>query len=186
MSDSIAADLAAPVATGLPADTAQIVAGGGTATEADVTAMLAAMAAMQSRLDALEAERAAKNAPVLVSTAESLRNLLAIHASGVSGATADHTRALALADDAVDAAGNAVKSGDVSALRQITDKLSRALRAAHPGPGDHDYFRQALAFAEYHLPLAMDTFTDDQPASAAPAISSDKPPARVLQGSVTG
>jgi len=183
--DDTAAALAPPVAASLPPDAPAKIAGA-SATEADVAAMLAQMKAMQAQLDKLQAERAAEHAPVLVSTAQSLRDQLAVHASGISGATADHTRALALADDAVDAARNAVDSGDVSALRTVTERLTRALKAVHPGPGDHHYFRQALEFAEHHLPLAMDTFTENQPASAAPAIGSDRPPARVLQGSVTG
>lgn len=174
--DDAAANLAAPIPAGPPAG---IDVSGASATEADVKAMLAQMKRMQDQLDALQAERAARNAPALVATAESLRDQLRVHASGISGATADHTKVLALADDAVDAAGNAVDSGDVGPLRQITDRIGRALQAVHPGPGDHHYFAQALGFVT-HLHNAMDDFTADQ-AKPAPAGNG-----KVLEGSVTG
>lgn len=178
--DDAAANLAPPVAASLPPTATAVVASGATATEADVAAMLAQMKRMQDQLDALQAERAARNAPALVSTAEALRDQLRVHASGISGATGDHTRALSLADDAVDAANNAISSGDVGPLRTLTDRLVRALEAVHPGPGDHHYFAQALGMAKVHLHNAMDDFTADQK-PAAPA-----PSGKVLEGSVTG
>jgi len=90
-----------------------------------------------------------------------------------------------LADDLVDAARNSVDSGDAGPARQVAAKLERRLNFFHPGPGDHHYFRQALGLVSVHVPDAADTIGDAQP-TAAPAVASGKPPARVLEGSVVG
>ena len=54
----------------------------------------------------------------------------------------------------------------------------------HPGPGDHHYFKNALALVGYHYPIAADTVTEAKPSNAT-AISGGAP-AKVVAGSVTG
>lgn len=174
-----------PIGTG-PADvTAKTAAG--SPTEVDVNALLAQLQAQQAAMAAeiakLRAGRAATGEHRLIADARVARDLIAQHFdNGYRGNRADVLR---LADDTVDAAVNAVQSGDTTAVRQVTGRLARALRAIHPGPGDHHYFRNALDFAEYHLPSAADEVTEPAPSSAA-AVGSGKPPATVIAGSVTG
>lgn len=162
----VAADLAAR----------QAAAPGGI-TETDVSKLLEGMAAMQERLDALEAERAAGTAPAAVATAEALRDIIRTHASQSS---ADHGDVLRLADDAVEAAGNAAESGDGSQLHVIAGKIARALARVDPGAGDHHWYRQAVGFAGVHLPDAADQLV---PKRTAPA---DQAPAGAITGSVVG
>lgn len=168
----VAADLAAKQSAG-PAGV----------TDVDVQALLAGIRALQARVDALEDEKAAGNAAPVVGTAETIRDLLRVHAA--HNPKTDHAPVLALADDAVDAAGNAVESGDGGELSKIGARLVRAIRKIHPGPGDHHYLNQALGFAEDHLPDAIDAL---EPRRADPiaAIGSDRAPAKVIPGSVTG
>lgn len=151
-------------------------------TEVDVTALLAGIKALQDRVDALEAEKAAGAGTPVVATAETLRDLLRTHAAHNPGL--DHSDVLRLADDAADAAGNAAESGDGTELGKITGKLERAMRRVDPGPGDHHWYRQALGFIEVHLPEAAAALVPRP--KAAPAVTSDRPPAQVVQGSVTG
>lgn len=160
----------------------QAQAGIGT-TQVDANALLAEIKAMQARLAQLEAEKATTTAPALVNTAESLRNLLGEHA--LRTLAGDYAPVLALADDAVDAARNAVTSGDVTYVRQIGDRIARWMRSHAPHPGENHYWRQALDFAEHHLPDAADNHKPS-PAPAAGAITTDKAPAAVIPGSVTG
>ena len=153
------------------------------ATEVDVNKLMAFIAGLQQRVESLEAEKAAGRGMPLVGAAESLRDLFTTHAKHNPGQDlADGKR---LADDVVDAAGNAVKSGDVSSLRSVTEKMARYLKRIDPGPGDHHYFRQAVHFAEAHLPDAMDRYTPPQ-APAAAAVSSPRGSVPVISGSVTG
>lgn len=163
-----------------------LAAQGASATEVDTSQLLAAMKAMQERLDALEAEKRSRNAPALVSTAESLRDLIIKHASGmtVHGQVPDMSQGTRLADDVVDAAGNAVTSGDVSHVRAIGQRIETWLRRIHPGPQDHPYYSQAVDFASHHLPLAADQVTGPQPSGALPV--SGAAPVSVIPGSVTG
>lgn len=152
----------------------------GGVTETDVAKLVAGMATMQARLDALEEERAAGAAVPVQATAEALRDILRLHDSQSS---ADHGDALRLADDAVDAAKNAAESGDGSQVHVIAGKLARALKRADPGAGDHHWYRQAIGFAEVHLPDAADQLV---PKRTAVASGSTAAPAQVVQGSVTG
>jgi len=142
--------------------------------EARVAAAVAASMASAAR---------AQNAPVVQSTAETMRDLIATHASQNPGR--DHSEVLGLADDAVEAAKNAVGSGDGSYVTKIAAKLERALRKVHPGPGDHHYFGQALDFASVHLPDAADQLEPPAPQSAG-AVASSQAPAKVIEGNVTG
>ena len=153
------------------------------ATEVDVDKLLAGINSLQARVAALEAEKAAGRGMPLVGAAESLRDLFTTHAK--HNPQTDLSTGTRLADDVVDAAGNAVKAGDVSVLRSVTEKMARYLKRVDPGPGDHHYFRQAVHFAEAHLPDAMDRYTPSAP-SAAAAVGSPRGSVPVISGSVTG
>jgi hypothetical protein len=94
---------------------------------------------------------------------------------------------LRLADDLADAGSNAFESGDAGPVHELSGKMIRALKRIDPGPGDHPYYRQAVAFAETHIPDAADTITGPNPdAPAKPAPVSGGAPVRVVAGSVTG
>jgi hypothetical protein len=153
---------------------------GGSATEVDVAALIARMDAMAAQLAALQADKGAAGEHNLIGSAVQARNLIAQHFE-FHHKGPDLTR---LADDVVDAARNAVASGDAGPVRSVAAKLERALRMWSPGPGDHHYFRQAYSLIADALPDAADTVTEAQP-SSAPAVSGGAP-AKVVAGSVTG
>ena len=150
-------------------------------TDMDVSALLAGIKALQDRVDALEAEKSSGAGLPVVNTAQALRDLIATHAAHTPGT--DHADLLRLADDAVDAAGNAASSGDGGPLTDISGKIARALQRANPGPGTHHSYQQAVGFAEVHLPDAAAQLVPKSRAVAA--VGSDRPPAPVIQGSVT-
>jgi hypothetical protein len=156
------------------------------ATEVDVPALLAKMQAQQDALAAEVARLRGSQAPAgehpLVSTATAARELIATHFD--RGYKGDGAAIGRLADDLVDASQNAVSSGDPGPARQVAKKLETELNRVHPGPGDHHYFRNALALVGYHYPIAADTVTEAQP-SNAPAVGGGAP-AKVVAGSVTG
>lgn len=152
-------------------------------TDVDVAKLLELIQGMQARVDALEAEKASGAAVPVLGTAEALRDLIAVHAAHSPGA--DHGDVLRLADDAVDAARNAADTGDGSLVVQISQKIARALAKVHPGGGDHHYFRQALGFAEVHLPDAAAQLVP-RPAKPSAELTSTRGSVPVLQGSVTG
>lgn len=164
---------------------AQIAAGGSGATDVDVPSLLSAIKQMSDRVAALEQEKRQQAGNPLVGTAESLRDVLAAHAARTSTGV-DHAPALSLADDLVDAAGNAAESGRLEHVASIGAKLETWLKRHHPGPGDFHDFRQALDFAGVHLADALENYQADAPSSAAPAVTSSRPPARVIAGNVTG
>jgi hypothetical protein len=167
----VAAQLSAPPATsGL--------------TDVDVGELLAGIKALQDRVDALESEKASGAGLPVVNTAQALRDLIATHAAHTPGT--DHSDLLRLADDAVDAAVNAVQSGDGGPLTDIAGKIARALARVHPGPGTHHYFQQATGFAEVHLPDAAAQLVKKPQRAPVAAVGSDRAPATVVQGSVTG
>ena len=150
-------------------------------TSVDVDKLLAGIDALQKRVQALEAEKATGAAVPVVGAAEALRDLIAA-AAAHDRQGRDHSEALALADDAVDAARNSADSGDAGPLTEITGKVSRALHRLHPGPGDHHYYQQALTFADSHLPDAAAQLV--KRASTQPAVPAGR--GAVVQGSVTG
>lgn len=171
----------AEVAKGLRAAQAAAPTG---VTSVDPEQLMAMIEALQGRLGALEAERAAGQPAPVVSTAESLRDLLRVHAAHYP--QTDHGDVLRLADDAVDAAKNSLESGDGGILHQLADKLVRAMKKVDPGPGDHHYFRQAMGFADVHLHDAADQLKPRPDRAPAAEVTSSQPPARVIEGSVTG
>ena len=174
------ADVAAQLAAGQAAAGVDM---GGTFVDEDA---IRALIEQQVRLQVAAALRAAGAEPPgepLVNTAVALRNLLKTHAS--MSPNTDHTGALGLADDLVDAANNAVESGDVTHVEKIAARLTTWLeRLGHPGPGDYHYHRQALEFAKYHIPDAAGKVTPPAPPMAP--LTSTRAPAKVLEGSVTG
>lgn len=153
-------------------------------TDVDVAALLAGIKALQDRVDALEEEKAAGAGIPVVAAAETARDLLAVHAAHNPGT--DHAEVLRLADDAVDAAKNAADSGDGSELSKIGQRLERAIRRVHPGPGDHHYLNQALGIITDHLPEAVDGLAPKAKSAAVAEVDSGRPPAKVVAGSVTG
>lgn len=176
-----------PVATG--PDHAAVAARMATASpdETDVKALLRQMQAQQAAMAAEIARLKAGQAPAglhpLIGTAQSARDLLAVHFDHNPKPSAGEV--LRLADDTVDAAKHAVESGDVSRVRDLGGRLERAARRAHPGSGEHHYYAQALDFIAGHLPRAADTVTGPAP-SDAPAVGSDRGSVPVIAGSVTG
>ena len=167
-------DLAAQVAADVPV--------GGD--EVDPGALLAAIQQMQDRVAQLEAEKRTAGAAPLLATSEALRAALGEHASGKTTGQAGsdaYAEALSLADDLVEASRNAVNSGDGSAPAKIAPRLVRALARAHPGPGDHHYWRQAESF----LADVPDQAESLSPVQGFVAVGG-RAPAKVVQGSVTG
>jgi hypothetical protein len=145
---------------------------GGAATEVDVAALMARMDAMARQLAAMQAGQGAAGEHNLIATAAAARDLIGQHFE-FHRKGPELTR---LADDLVDAARNAVDSGDTGPARQVAAKLERMLRLWSPGPGDHHYYAQAYRLLTDALADAADTVT-------APA---DRAPAKVVAGSVTG
>lgn len=162
---------------------AQAAAAGLGATTVDVEALEKLIEArVRAAVGAAMASAArAQDAPAVLSTAETLRDLIATHAAHTPGT--DHAAVQGLADDAAEAAKNAVTSGNGSFVTAIAAKIEQALRRVHPGPGDHHYFSQALDFAAVHLPDAAARL--EPPASAA-AVGSSDAPVKVIDGNVTG
>lgn len=173
---------APPLGTGPDA----IDASAATATEVDVAALLRQMQAQQDELTRqvaqLRAGQPAQGEHPLVSTATAARDLIGQHFD--RGGKGDRAMIGRLADDLVDASGNAVESGDPSAARDVAAKLTKELNRVHPGPGDHHYFTNALALVGYHYGNAADTVTEAKP-SNRPSVSGGAP-AKVIAGSVTG
>ena len=175
-----------PLGTGPGEDQMAEKASAASATEVDVAALLAQLqaqqAAMAEEIARLRGAQAPEGEHPLVSTAAAARELIATHFDrGYKGDAAAIGR---LADDLVDASGNAISSGDTAAARKIARQLEVELSRVHPGPGDHHYFKNALALVGYHYPIAADTVTEAQP-SNAPAVSGAPAP-KIVAGSVTG
>jgi hypothetical protein len=181
---------AAPAPATTPPDEASVAAqlaehgDGGGVTSVNVDRLLAAISSLQSRVDAMEDEKASQNLPPVVAQAEAARDLLKTHAN--HNPQTDHSEVLALADDAVDAAGNAVDSGDGTELGKIAARLARAIKRIHPGPGDHHYLNQAQGIVTDHLPESADQLEPRPSRAPAAQVTSDRPPAKVISGSVTG
>jgi hypothetical protein len=171
-------DLGAQLAAGQAAAGVDI---GGT--DVDTAELLAGIRALQDRVAALEKEKRAGAGDPLANSVESLRALLALHAAHSPGL--NHDVVGSMADDLADAASNAVESGDTTQVGKITGKIAAWLgRAGNPGPGDFPYYRQAVDFATYHVPDAAANV--EAPTAPATAIGTDRAPAKVLQGNVTG
>jgi len=151
----------------------------------DPAQLLAMIQELQDKYSQLEAEKRTAGAEPLISTAESLRNALLDHVSGKTTGTQDpdkHAEVLGLADDLLDAAHNAVASGDGGPVVKIGQRIERALRRIHPGPGDHPYFRQAESFAQ-DVPDLADQLA---PPTSFAQVGSQRAPVKVVPGSVTG
>ena len=160
------ADLAAA------AQQAQATAGIGV-TEADITSILAQIKAMQARLDAAEAQRQASAPDSLTSSVAALRVQLANHGDPA---------AMALGEDAAEAAKNATESGDTGPLGKIVERIAAQLAKNPPPPGDQSHYQQARDTAAVHLPDVIGAFV---PPSSAVAVSGGEP-VKVVAGSVVG
>ena len=144
------------------------------ATEADISAIFAQLKALQARIDAAEAQRQASAPDSLTSSVASLQTQLANHGDPA---------AVALGEDAAEAAKNATETGDTGPLGKIVARIEAVLRRNPPPPGDQSHYRQALDTAAVHVPDVIEAFT---PPSSAVAVTSDRPPAKVVAGSVVG
>jgi hypothetical protein len=138
-------------------------------TDTDPAALLKMIHGLQDRLDAAEAQRRETNAPPLVAIAESARDNLQAHADSNPGT--DHTEALGLAGDLVEAAKDAVTSGTGTRVEKIAARLESALGRVNPGPGDHHWYRQALDFVGAHMVKGLEDLEDqnDQDTGAKPS-----------------
>ena len=165
-----------------------LAAAGASAADVDVKALLADLLQRQQALEAevtqLRAQEAAVKAEPVKTTAAALKAAILEHASGktTGNGAIDHSALISLADDAVEAASNAVESGDAGPLAAITARIVRALAKHHPGPGDHHWFRLAQSQAAD----LQDQAEAIVPRPAAAAIGSDRAPAKVVEGSVVG
>jgi hypothetical protein len=151
----------------------------------DPAQLLAMIQDLQTRYSQLEQEKRTTGAAPLISTAESFRNAVADHVSGKTTGHQDadkHAEIQGLADDLLDAAHNAVGSGNGDPVLQLARRVEAALRRIHPGPGDHHYFRQAESFIG-DVPELADQLA---PPTKFAAVGSSRAPAKVVQGSVTG
>lgn len=177
-----------PVGTSPGADDLAAKVSGALPTEVDVVALLAQLLAQQEAMGAeitrLRAGQAPQGVHPLILAAQSARDLIAQHVD-MGGGRNQGPDLLRLADDTVDAAGNAVASGDTGPVRSIGRRLERALIRVHPGPGDHHYFTQALAMVGTNLPAFADEITGPAVPAAA-ALGSSRLPVTVVAGSVTG
>lgn len=173
---------APPVGTGPSADDLAAKVPAASATEVDVAALMARMDAMGAQLAALQAEQGTgAGEHNLIGASLAARDLIATHYEF----SPRKDELVRLADDLVDAARNAVASGDTGPARTVADRLERKLKMWSPGPGDHHYWTQAFGLVSDHIPDAADTVTAAQP-SNAPALGSSSGPAKVVAGSVTG
>lgn len=127
-------------------------------TDTDPAVLLEMIQGLQARLDASEAQRKQDNAPPLVAIAASARDNLQAHADANPGT--DHTEALGLAGDLVDAAKDAIRSLNGTRVAKIAARLETAMAAVNPGPGDHHWYRQALDFATAHIRKGLQDLED--------------------------
>lgn len=153
-------------------------------TSVDVDRLLAGIAALQARVQVLEAEKASGAAEPVLNAAQALQSQVQLHAA--HHPEYDHSGTLRLADDVVDAAKNAADSGDGSIVTELAGRLARALHKVHPNRGEAHYFRQALGFAEVHLPDSAAQLVPKPAQAPAGAVTSSGASVPVVQGSVTG
>jgi hypothetical protein len=146
-------------------------------TDVDPAQMMQMLKDLQARVDAADAQRREQNAPPLVAIAESARDTLQAHAD--ANPATDHTEAIGLAGDLVEAAKDAVTSQTGGRVEKIARRLESALKRVDPGPGDHHWYRQALDFVGAHMTKGLEDLEDqnDQDTGA-------KPSGQVVQGNV--
>ena len=137
-------------------------------TSVDVDALAAQIAALQSRLDSADADRAASAGTPLADTVKTIQTFLGGHGDPV---------AVSLGDDLAAAVGEAGKSGDTSAVAKIADRLDRHLAKNGPYPGENYNYNNARAFVA-DLPDLIDSFKPSPSGSASPV--------KVVAGSVVG
>jgi hypothetical protein len=172
---------AAEMAAGLKAKQAAAAADGGLGpTETDIEALVAQMqqqmAAMAAQIQQMQAAAGPRGQHPLIATAANLR----YHLRDAEGSDA-HAPGIALADDLIEAAGNAVESGDLTHVRSILDRLTRFFRRLPARPGDDHHGRQAREIIADHLPDQLDAFI---PSPKHPGLGSSRAPVPVVAGSV--
>ena len=137
-------------------------------TSVDVEQLAATIAAMQARLNDLEAEKAAASGQPLADTVKTINHFLGGHGDPV---------AIELGNDLAAAVDEAQQSGDTSRVEQIAARLDRHLARNAPYAGENYHYRNAAAF------------TGDLPdliAGFHPIATPAGPPAKVVAGSVIG
>lgn len=161
---------------------AEAAAGNTGQTETDVNLVIAQLqatvAGLTQQMASLQADAVKGGVHPLLATAKMLRHHLADAEHRDS-----HAPAIQLADDLVDAAGNAVQSGNLEHVTGILKRLDRWSQRNPVPPGESYHARQAHQIIGWHLPDQVDAFV---PAPRAAGIASSQPPARVVAGSVTG
>lgn len=161
---------------------AEAAAGNTGQTESDrdliIAQLQSAVANMQAQMDSLRADAVKGGVHPLLATAKMLRHHLADAEHRDS-----HAPAVQLADDLIDAAGNAIASGNLEHVSSIIKRLDRWSQRNPVPPGESYHARQAHQIIGWHLPDQLDAFV---PAPRAPGLPSSQPPARVVAGSVTG
>jgi hypothetical protein len=162
-----------------PADIAAGTAGSSGVTEADMDALWGQLKRMQAQLDATtRANLAARGEEPIRTLVRALTGFVGVHADPA---------AVTLADDATDAVSNLLDNGgsDTGPLEKIVGKIARQLLREPPHPGENFHYNQALALATRRVPDAIEDY-EPPPATSAAAVTSDRAPAKVLAGSVTG
>src|SRR5262252_6968786 len=146
------------VPLGEDAVAANLTAAGGTATEVDVAALIAQLQAQvtsqQAAISALQAKAGPQGENPLLATARMLR----AHLADVEG-EAPSAPGISLADDLVEAAGEALKSGDLYHVNKILGQLQRWAARTSVRPGEDYHGRYVREIIAYHLPDQVDAFT---------------------------
>jgi hypothetical protein len=148
-------------------------------TEADMDALWGQMKRMQAQLDAsTRANLAARGEEPIRGLVRALAQFVGVHADPA---------AVTLADDATDAVSNLLDQGgaDTGPLEKITGKIARQLLREPPHPGENFHYNQAVQLATRRIPDAIEDF-EPAPQTGAAAVTTTRPPAKVLAGSVTG
>jgi hypothetical protein len=143
-------------------------------TEADIEGILSQLRDVQTRLDQAERERIKSAPPVLVSTVDSLLHHLEGHGD---------PDALDIGKSLQEAAVNSTQSGDTGPMVKIAAKLARHLQRNAPYPGENYHYKAAADWAANHVPDAIDAFV---PPAASQAVTSDRAPVKVVEGTVVG
>jgi hypothetical protein len=148
-------------------------------TEADMDALWGQLKRMQAQIDATDRANAAARGEEPVRTmVRALVNFVGVHADPA---------AVTLAEDATDAVSNLLDQGgsDTGPLEKIIAKIGRQLLREPPHPGENFHYNQAVQLATRRVPDAIEDY-EPPPSTRAAAVTSERPPAKVLAGSVTG
>lgn len=142
-------------------------------TESDLEAIWAQLNSFKAQLAAAQAAQAQTTSDSVSGSVATLVHYLEGHGDPA---------AMELGKDATEAAKAVAEGGNTGALSGIVAKIEKHLRKHAPYPGENFHYKAALATVE-DLPDVIDRY---QPPSTAPAVGSDRAPAKVVAGSVVG